>query len=132
MASGYMIRQEQKLRALGERPCPGCGHPNYAHHELQRVTFELNADQTEIIEIPNPGYQPLHFHCDDKACPCVIVHDGKVRQYAVTGTEGTRIANRYPGRCHLCQGFVAAERGTWDRADGVRHPLGHCKKGRRA
>lgn len=130
MTSGYMIRQEQRLQAAGEKPCPGCGHPNYRHHELQRATFSLSEDQTEIVETLNPDYQPLHFHCDVEDCPCVIVCTGKVRQFTTTTTdpESSRIANRYPGKCITCEGWVAELTGTWDRSDGVRHATGKCKR----
>jgi hypothetical protein len=65
--------------ARGERECPnpGCPHRMYQHHELQRMTYALSEDKTGIVEVPNPAYEPLHFHCDAGDCDCVQVASGE-------------------------------------------------------
>lgn len=70
MRSGYMLRQEMQRAEASQALC-GCGHARGRHYELPRCTYELRDGQ--INQVPNPDFQPLHFHCED--CDCVVVRN---------------------------------------------------------
>jgi len=71
MRAGQALRQKWQDEASAKKRCPkGCPHLSAQHHELPRCTYALNADQTAVIEVPNPDYVPLRFHCDVDGCNC--------------------------------------------------------------
>lgn len=74
--AGLAIRQEAALRAAGEKPCAGCGHPMREHRELRSEFQELVYDDAgtaiSMVTRPNPAYQVLHFHCHHDGCDCIL------------------------------------------------------------
>lgn len=66
--AGWHLKAERALHA-GDQLC-SCGHTMREHREL-RATFINVLVNGEIVETPNPDYEPLAFHCHRDGCDCV-------------------------------------------------------------
>lgn len=75
MRAGKAIRDERALAHAADKPCGDCGHRVGGHRELKphvTVTFPDGGGPV-LVETPHPDYKPLHFHCGEEGCDCVVV-----------------------------------------------------------
>lgn len=66
----WSVQNERRNAWRAQTALCGCGHLLSVHRQTQPFTYELSEDKTQLVKVPNPDHQPMHFHCDE--CDCVV------------------------------------------------------------